>query len=102
MEMSIFYATNRTASMHEDEGSTSDRLQAILDVIARSEPLGEGGPTDIGRLRADAARAASVLIEFYGGGALERAQLIERRSPQSHFTRMVTDEIRRQGAPRRS
>lgn len=86
--------------MHEDEGSTSDKLQAILDVIARSEPLGEGGRIDIARLKADAAKAANVLIEFYGDAALERAKLIERRSPQSHFARMVTDEVGRRGLRR--
>ncbi|CDX27293.1 conserved hypothetical protein [Mesorhizobium sp. ORS 3324] len=83
--------------MHEDEGSTPDKLQAMLDVIARSEPAGGGGQADVGRLKADAAKAASVLIEFYGDAALERARLIERRSPQSHFARMVTAEIGRRG-----
>jgi hypothetical protein len=95
--MSIFYAANRTAMMHEDEGSTPDKLQAMLDVIARSEPLSEGGQVDIGRLRADAVRAASVLIEFYGDAALDRAKLIEHRSPRSHFARMVTAEVGRRG-----
>lgn len=83
--------------MHEDEGSTPDKLQAMLDVIARSEPSNESGPADVGRLRADAARAAGVLIEFYGDAALERARLIESRSPQSHFARMVTAEVARCG-----
>ncbi|WP_135913761.1 hypothetical protein, partial [Mesorhizobium sp. M00.F.Ca.ET.216.01.1.1] len=71
--------------MHEDEGSTPDTLQAMLDVIARSEPSVENGQVDFGRLKADAVRAAGVLIEFYGDAALERARLIEHRSPQSHF-----------------
>jgi hypothetical protein len=95
--MSIFYTANRTAMMHEDEGSTPDKLQAMLEVIARSEPLGEGGHVDIGRLKADAVRAASVLIEFYGDAALDRARLIEHRSPRSHFARMVTAEVGRRG-----
>lgn len=87
--------------MHEDEGSTPDRLQAMLDMIARSEF--SSGEADVGRLRADAAKAANVLIEFYGDAALERARLIERRSPQSHFARMVTAEVgRRRGPPPRS
>ncbi|TIN19975.1 MAG: hypothetical protein E5Y51_04470 [Mesorhizobium sp.] len=64
--------------MHEDEGSTP-------------------GQADLGRLQADAAKAANVLIEFYGDAALERAKLIERRSPHSHFARMVTAEIGRRG-----
>ncbi|MGX8008148.1 hypothetical protein ACVDG8_003640 [Mesorhizobium sp. ORM8.1] len=81
--------------MHEDEGSTPDKLQAMLDVIARSEPSSESGEADFVRLRADAAKAAGVLIEFYGDGALERARLIERRSPQSQFARMVTAEVGR-------
>ncbi|WFP61470.1 hypothetical protein [Mesorhizobium sp. WSM4904] len=81
--------------MHEDEGSTPDKLQAMLDVVARSEP--SGGEADIGRLKADAVKAADVLIEFYGDAALERARLIERRSPQSHFARMVTAEVGRRG-----
>ncbi|TIR74249.1 MAG: hypothetical protein E5X15_21995 [Mesorhizobium sp.] len=76
--------------MHEDEGSTPDKLQAMLDVIARSEPARGSG-------QADAAKAANVLIEFYGDAALERAKLIERRSPHSHFARMVTAEIGRRG-----
>jgi hypothetical protein len=86
--------------MHEDEGSTPDKLQAMLDVIARSGLSTEGGQADFGRLRADAAKAASVLIEFYGDAALERAKLIERRSPQSYFARMVTAEVgrRRKGS----
>jgi len=98
--MSIFYAPNRIATMHEDEGSTPDKLQAMLDVIARSGLSTEGGQADFGRLRADAAKAASVLIEFYGDAALERAKLIERRSPQSYFARMVTAEVgrRRKGS----
>ncbi|RWM24354.1 hypothetical protein [Mesorhizobium sp.] len=83
--------------MHEDEGSTPDKLQAMLDAIARSEPAGGSGLADVGRLKADAAKAADVLIEFYGDAALERARLIERRSPQSHFARMVTAEIGRRG-----
>jgi hypothetical protein len=95
--MSIFCAPNRKAIMHEDEGSTPDKLQAMLDVIARSEPSSESGSADVGRLRSDAARAAAVLIEFYGDAALERARLIERRSPQSHFARMVTAEVGRRG-----
>ena len=93
--MSIFYAPNRIASMNEDEGSTPDKLQAMLDVIARSEPSTESGRADFGRLRADVAKAAGVLIEFYGDAAVERAKLIERRSPQSHFARMVTAEVGR-------
>ncbi len=98
--MSIFYAPNRIATMHEDEGSTPDKLQAMLDVIARSGLSTEGGQADFGRLRADAAKAAGVLIEFYGDAALERAKLIERRSPQSYFARMVTAEVgrRRKGS----
>ncbi|WP_192243004.1 hypothetical protein [Mesorhizobium silamurunense] len=83
--------------MHEDEGSTPDKLQAMLDVIARSEPSSGSGQADVGRLQADAAKAANVLVEFYGDTALERARLIERRSPQSHFARMVTAEIGRRG-----
>ncbi|PBB78667.1 hypothetical protein CK218_23560 [Mesorhizobium sp. WSM3879] len=85
------------ANMHEDEGSTPDKLQAMLDVIARSEPASGSGQADLGRLQADAAKAANVLIEFYGDAALERAKLIERRSPHSHFARMVTAEIGRRG-----
>lgn len=81
--------------MHEDEGSTPDKLQAMLDVIARSEPSSESGRADFGRLRADVAKAAGVLIEFYGDAAVERAKLIQRRSPQSHFARMVTAEVDR-------
>lgn len=95
--MSIFYAPDRIATMHEDEGSTPDKLQVMLDVIARSVPSAESGQADFGRLRADAAKAAGVLIEFYGDEALERAKLIERRSPQSLFARMVTAEIGRRG-----
>ncbi|RWM06487.1 MAG: hypothetical protein E5X80_09190 [Mesorhizobium sp.] len=83
--------------MHEDEGSTPDKLHAMLDAIARSEPAGGSGQADVGRLKADAAKAADVLVEFYGDAALERARLIERRSPQSHFARMVTTEIGRRG-----
>ena len=98
--MSIFYAPNRIATMNEDEGSTPDKLQAMLDVIARSEPSVENGQVDFDRLRADAARAAEVLIEFYGEAALERARLIEQRSPQSHFARMVTTEVGRRGKRR--
>ncbi|TKB14075.1 MAG: hypothetical protein E5V75_19925 [Mesorhizobium sp.] len=94
-KMSIFYAPNRIATMHEDEGSTPDKLQAMLDVIARSEP--SSGEADVGRMQADAIKAANVLIEFYADAALERAKLIERRSPQSHFARMVTAEVGRRG-----
>jgi hypothetical protein len=83
--------------MHEDEGSTPDKLQAMLDVIARSEPSSDATEADFGRLKADAAKAAGVLIEFYGDAALERARLIERRSPHSHFARMVTAEIGQRG-----
>ncbi|WP_149803564.1 hypothetical protein [Mesorhizobium sp. NFR06] len=72
----------------------------MLDVIARSEPSSAGGSADFGRLRADAAKAAGVLIEYYGDAALERAKLIELRSPHSHFARMVTAEIGRRGKPR--
>ncbi len=82
--------------MHEDEGS-SDKLQAMLDVIAGSMPSSPGGHTDLGRLRADAVSAATVLVEFYGDAALERARLLERRSPQSHFARMVTVELSGRG-----
>ena len=97
--MSIFYAPNRVGTMHEDEGSTPDKFQAMLDVIARSEPSSASGQADFDRLRADAAKAAGVLIEYYGDAALERAKLIERRSPQSHFARMVTAEVGRRGKP---
>ncbi|WP_141245181.1 hypothetical protein [Mesorhizobium sp. WSM3860] len=83
--------------MHEDEGSTPDKLQAMLDVIARSEPASGSGQVDLGRLQADAVKAANVLIEFYGDAALERAKLIERRSPHSHFARLVAAEIGRRG-----
>jgi hypothetical protein len=95
--MSIFCATNRTATMHEDEGSTPDKLQAMLDVIARNGPSSHSEQADIGRLKADAATAAAVLVEFYGDTALERARLLERRSPQSHFARMVTAEVSKHG-----
>ncbi|RUT96398.1 hypothetical protein EOD23_30655 [Mesorhizobium sp. USDA-HM6] len=84
--------------MHEDEGSTPDKLQAMLDVIARSEPSSGSGEADVGRLKADAAKAANVLIEFYGDAAIERARLIERRSPQSHFARLVTAEVGKRGS----
>lgn len=50
---------------------------------------------NLSKLRADAARAAAVLRERYGEGALQRARLLERRSPQSHFARMVTAELLR-------
>ena len=83
--------------MNEDEGSTPDKLQAMLDVIARSEPSSGSGEADLGRLKADAAKAANALIEFYGDAALERARLIERRSPQSHFARLVTAEGGKRG-----
>ena len=93
-KMSIFYAGNRTATMHEDEGSFPDKLQAMMDVIAGSVSASHA---DLGRLRVDAASAATVLVEFYGDAALERASLLERRSPQSHFARMVTAELRGRG-----
>ncbi|RRH95000.1 hypothetical protein EH240_26070 [Mesorhizobium tamadayense] len=83
--------------MQEDEGSTPEKLQAMLDVVARCEPSSGSGQADVGRLKADAAKAANVLIEFYGDAAFERARLIERRSPRSHFARMVTAEIGRRG-----
>ncbi|RVD72510.1 MAG: hypothetical protein E5V62_15460 [Mesorhizobium sp.] len=83
--------------MHEDEGSTPEKLQAMLDVIARNGPSRHSEQADIGKLKADAATAAAVLVEFYGDTALERARLLERRSPQSHFARMVTAEISKQG-----
>jgi len=88
--------------MHEDEGSTPDKFQAMLDVIARSGPSSQSAQTDVGKLRADAATAAAVLVEFYGDTALERARLLESRSPQSHFARMVTAEVGKHGkvAPR--
>jgi len=95
--MSIFYAANRTATMHEDEGSSPDKLQAMMDVIAGSVSSSRDGHADLGRLRVDAASAATVLVEFYGDAALERASLLERRSPQSHFARMVTAELRGRG-----
>src|SRR5882757_6588872 len=95
--MSIFYAANRTATMHEDEGSFPDKLQAMMDVIAGSVSPSSGGHADLGRLRADAASAAAVLVEFYGDAALERAKLLEHRSPQSHFARMVTAELSGRG-----
>jgi hypothetical protein len=50
---------------------------------------------DLSKLKADAARAATVLRELYGRGALERAKRLERRSPQSHFARMVTADVLR-------
>jgi hypothetical protein len=96
-KMSIFYAANRTATMHEDEGSSPDKLQAMMDVIAGSVSSSRDGHADLGRLRVDAASAATVLVEFYGDAALERASLLERRSPQSHFARMVTAELRGRG-----
>jgi hypothetical protein len=96
-EMSIFYAANRTATMHEDEGSFPNKLQAMMDVIAGSGSSSRDGHADLGRLRVDAASAATVLVEFYGDAALERASLLERRSPQSHFARMVTAELRGRG-----
>ncbi|WP_131802857.1 hypothetical protein [Mesorhizobium sp. ORS 3428] len=71
----------------------------MLDAIAKSEPVSQSGQADVGRLKADAAKAANVLIEFYGDAALERARLIERRSPQSYFARMVTAEVARRGRP---
>ncbi|MGX9145810.1 hypothetical protein [Mesorhizobium sp. 128a] len=79
--------------MHEDEGSFSNKLQAMLDVIADSVSSSRDGH-DLGRLRVDAASAAAVLVKFYGDAALERASLLEGRSPQSHFARMVTAELR--------
>ena len=88
--------------MHEDEGSTPDKLQAMLDVIARSGASSQSAQADIGKLRADAAAAAAALVEFYGDAAMERATLLENRSPQSHFARMVTAEVGKRGkiAPR--
>ena len=80
--------------MHDDEGSFPDKLQAMMEVIARSVSSSRDGHADPGRLRVDAASAATVLVEFYGDAALERASLLERRSPQSHFARMVTAELR--------
>lgn len=89
--------------MHEDEGSTPDKLQAMLDVIARSGNSTQSARADVGKLKADAAAAAAVLVEFYGDMALERARLLESRSPQSHFARMVTAEVSRHGkVPSRS
>jgi hypothetical protein len=38
-------------------------------------------------------RPARILIESHGGVALERARLLQRLSPQSHFARMVTAEL---------
>lgn len=83
--------------MHEDEGSFPDKLQTMLNVIAGSVSSGRAGHADLGRLRVDAASAATVLVEFYGDAALERAKLLERRWPQSHFARMVTAELNDRG-----
>jgi len=83
--------------MHEDEGSFPDKLQAMLDVIAGSVSSSRDGRADLDRLRVDAASAATVLVEFYGDAALERASLLECRSPQNHFARMVTAELRGRG-----
>ncbi|MDX8541053.1 MULTISPECIES: hypothetical protein [Mesorhizobium] len=83
--------------MHEDEGSTPDKLQAMLDVIARNGPSSHSEQSDIGKLKADAASAAAALVQFYGDTALERAKLLERRSPQSHFARLVTAEVSKHG-----
>lgn len=83
--------------MHQDEGSTPDKLQAMLDVIATSGPSSQSEQADIGKLRADAATAAAMLVQFYGDTALERAKQLERRSAQSRFARMVTAEVSKHG-----
>ncbi|TIT82619.1 MAG: hypothetical protein E5W45_01425 [Mesorhizobium sp.] len=76
--MSIFCATNRTATMHEDEGSTPEKLQAMLDVIARNGPSRHSEQADIGKLKADAATAAAVLVEFYGDTAPDCSNVARR------------------------
>ncbi|RWB77111.1 MAG: hypothetical protein EOQ50_09340 [Mesorhizobium sp.] len=65
--------------MNEYEGSTPDKLQAMLDLIARSEPSFENGQVDFGRLKADAVRAAGLMIEFYG----DAAKLTRKRSAKA-------------------
>lgn len=48
---------------------------------------------NLSKLRANVAKAATVLRDLYGEGALERASSLVRRSPQSQFARMVTAEL---------
>ena len=67
----------------------------MSDLSRRAEQQRNCGIADLSKLKADAAKAATVLRELYGDGALKRAQLLERRSPQSHFARMVTAEVLR-------
>ena len=67
----------------------------MSDLIRRAEQQRNRGIEDLSKLKADAAKAATVLCELYGDGALKRAKLLECRSPQSHFARMVTAEVLR-------
>lgn len=67
----------------------------MSDLIRRPEQQRNCGIEDLTELKADAAKAATVLCELYGDGALERAQLLERRSPPCHFARMFTAEVSR-------
>jgi hypothetical protein len=77
-----------------DDTSPNERLRRTLYEI--SQVMAVGGPSDPDSLasrRADIERTATLMIELYGEGALERARLLEERPEARSFARSVRRRI---------
>jgi hypothetical protein len=77
-----------------DNSSPDARLRRTLHEI--SQVMAGGGsadPDSLASRRADIDRTATLMIELYGEGALDRARLLEERPEARSFARSVCRRI---------
>lgn len=74
------------------------RLTDMLETIT-AERQREAEPTDdLSARRAEIAKAADLLLQFYGEGALERAKMLEERPGMAPFAKWVRIYLERRGS----
>jgi len=85
-------------TMHVADSRLNDMLETIMAERQRGFEPGD----DLPARRADIAKAADLLLRFYGEGALDRAKLLEQRPGAGPFAKWVRIDLERRGSDRSS
>ena len=78
----------------DNNSARSSRLDVLLAEIAKlADQEKSDGVLSLTQRHQDIKRAARILVEIYGDGAIERARLMEAKQEMAGFARAVRREV---------
>lgn len=78
----------------DNNSARSSRLDVLLAEIAKlTDQEKSNGVLSLTQRHQDIKRAARILVEIYGDGAIERARLMEDKQEMAGFARAVRREV---------